>query len=265
LIELEAAGSRVHVDPEQGGRIVLLEVAGLSLLVGPDPEPLAWGCYPMAPWAGRVRRGHFSFRGRSHTLPLNMEPHAIHGTTFDRPWRDEGGGRLSIDLGERWPFAGRAVQQIFLEDDRLRLRLEVHAADDPFPASLGWHPWFRRRLSRGGSAVLDFRSRWMYPRDASGIPTGQRVPPPPGPWDDCFTGVAAPPRIRWPGALSLTLEADVDHWVVYDQPEHALCVEPQTGPPDALTLDPRIVTPARPLAAELVLAWSRATPYGDGS
>jgi galactose mutarotase-like enzyme len=131
----------------------------------------------------------------------------------------------------------------------------VHSDERPFPASLGWHPWFRRRLSRGAPVEISFAAREMYVRDADGIPTGERVPPPPGPWDDCFTQVAEPPSLLWPGALRVTLEASVDHWVVYDEPEHAVCVEPQTGPPDALNLEPRIVAPERPLVATARLAW----------
>ncbi len=255
---LEAGDARVRVDPEAGGRIAELEVGGLQLLVARERDPLRWGCYPMAPWAGRVRDGRFRHAGRVHRLPLRAPPHAIHGTVYERPWRDEGDGRLSIDLGPDWPFAGHAVQQISLERDSLRLRLELHAEREPFPASLGWHPWFRRELGRGAPAQLSLEARRMYLRDPSGIPTGETVPPPPGPWDDCFTELEADPLVRWPGALELSLQATVLHWVVYDEPAHALCVEPQTGPPDALNGAPELVLPGRPMVAELRLAWRPA-------
>jgi aldose 1-epimerase len=250
----------VEIDLECGGRLAALEVAGLSLLVPREPAATAWGCYPMAPWAGRIREGRFGFDGRAHQLPINFGDHAIHGTTFERSWRDAGSApgvaRLTIELGPDWPFTGHAVQEIALQADGLRLRLEVRSDAEPFPASLGWHPWFRRELGRGGPADLSFAADWMYARDASGIPSGDRVPPTAGPWDDCFTGVAVPPRLRWPGALALSLESSADHWVVYDEPAHALCVEPMTGPPDALNLAPRVVTPDDPLTAELVMRWS---------
>jgi aldose 1-epimerase len=210
----------------------------------------------MAPWVGRVRRGRFRFDGADYSLPLTLPPHAIHGTTYTRPWRDEGGNRLSIDLGETWPFAGRAVQEFAIDAGGLDLRLEVHSDDEPFPASLGWHPWFRRQLERGEPVELSIAARAMYLRDADGIPTGECVPPPPGPWDDCFTDVTEPPSLCWPGALRIALESSADHWVVYDEPEHAVCVEPQTGPPDALNLAPRVVSPEHPLVATTRLAWT---------
>ena len=95
----------------------------------------------------------------------------------------------------------------------------------------------------------------MYTRDADGIPTGELVPPPPGPWDDCFNGLPKNPAIRWPGAVRIELSSSADHWVVYDQPEHALCVEPQSGPPDALNLAPTVASPGAPLVLRARIAW----------
>ena len=48
----------------------------------------------------------------------------------------------------------------------------------------------------------------------------------------------------------------MDHWVVYERAERGLCVEAMTGPPNALNLGPRIVTPERPLHALFEWAWS---------
>jgi len=46
--------------------------------------------------------------------------------------------------------------------------------------------------------------------------------------------------------------------VLYDQPRHAICVEPQTGPPDALNHleQARLVRAHRPLVAETSWSWS---------
>jgi aldose 1-epimerase len=252
---LEAGEARAEIDAQRGGRVAALRVRDLDLLVPPEADGMRWGLYPMLPWAGRVRRGRFVFRGVVHHLPLNLPPHAIHGTAFTRAWSEEGEGRLAIDLGPDWPFPGRAVQEMRLEADALHLRLEVHAQAEPFPASLGWHPWFRRRLARGGDAQLLLPARVMYVRDAEGIPDGRTQAPPPGPWDDCFTQLEGAPVLTWPGALRLRVESSADHYVVYDEPEHALCVEPQTGPPDALNLAPVVVEPGRPLVAGATLRW----------
>ncbi len=253
-MRLEAGNGivRVGLAPGAGGRLASLEVAGLELLRPAGPDPIRWGCYPMAPFAGRVRRGRFRFRGREYALPCRMPPHAIHGTVFDRPFEVLGPGELRCDLGPEWPFRGALHERVSVGARHVRLEL-VLTAEEPFPASLGWHPWFRRRLERGGSARLHLDAAAMYRRDEEGIPDGTLVPPPPGPWDDCFTGLRTTPVVEWPGALRLRLGSDATCFVVYDEPADALAVEPQTAPPDALNRMPRVVAPGRPLRLGLTL------------
>lgn len=257
---LSSAGATVTIDPDLGGRLASLVVDGMELLVTAGDRPIDWGCYVMAPYAGRVRNGRFTFNGTEHQLPRTMGPHAIHGTVHDRPWKVEGTDSdravLSCDLGADWPFAGRVTHEIALADDGVDLRLEVSADDEPFPASCGWHPWWRRRLARGGPVTLDLDAASMWVRGPDGIPTGDLVsPPPPGPWDDCMTDLQSSPVLRWDAALELTIETSCDDLVVYDQPTHAVCVEPQTGPPDALRLTPLLVEPGWPLIAEATFRW----------
>lgn len=263
-LRLAAPGVEVVVDLVAGGRLASFVVDGHELLVTEGPSPMGWGSFPMAPYAGRVRDGRFEFRGRLHDLPMLMPPHAIHGTVLERSWRVTGDRTIATELGPTWPFAGRAVQRFDLEAGRLTSRLEVRA-DEPMPASIGWHPWFRRmpRPVAGtdarptiGPAELDLDAGAMYRRDAVGIVTGELVaPPPPGPWDDCFIDLRRSPVVRWPGFLELTIESDCPVYVVYTMPTDALCVEPQTAPPDALNTGPALVEPGHPLVAKMTWAW----------
>lgn len=260
MITLHSPTATMSIDPDRGGRITSLVVEGLELLVTAADTPTGWGCFVMAPFAGRLRNGRFTFKGVEHQLPRNLAPHAIHGTVINRPWKVEGFDKdralLSCDLGDDWPFAGRVAHELVLGDDGLSLRLEVAAEDEPFPASCGWHPWWRRRLSRGGAVSLDVDAESMWVRGADGIPTGDLVsPPPPGPHDDCMTDLRRPAVVRWPGAIEVTIETSCDDVVVFDQPTHAVCVEPQTGPPDALRLTPVVVEPGWPLVAEATFGW----------
>jgi aldose 1-epimerase len=264
MIVLTTAAATVTIDPFAGGRIASIIVEGLELLVTAADRSTEWGCFVMAPFAGRVRNGRFTFKGEEHQLPRNMAPHAIHGTVFERPWHvedtDKSRALLSCDLGADWPFAGRVAHEVVLTDDGLELRLEVAAEDHPFPASCGWHPWWRRRLSRGGPVSGDVDAESMWVRGADGMPTGDLVsPPPPGPWDDCLTDLRRAPVLRWDGAIEVTVESSCDDVVVFDRPTHAVCIEPQTGPPDALRLTPVLVEPGWPLIAEATFAWRLLT------
>jgi aldose 1-epimerase len=255
---LEAGDARLIVRPEHGGRMGSLTLGGRELLVAKDPQgPIYWGAYPMAPWAGRIANGRFSFAGREHHLPITMPPHAIHGVVYDRGWTVDAEDAISIDLDERWPYRGTVRQRFALHPDGLEVAMSLEA-EEPQPAVIGWHPWFVRTLAPGAEPVrLDFRPGSMLVRGADGIPTGERVSPPEGPWDDAFTDLRGDPALEWPGQLRLAISSTCPWWVVYTMPEHAICVEPQSGPPDAANLAPEVVRPGAPLVHIMRWSWER--------
>lgn len=256
-LRLTAGDASLVVSPGDGGRIASLVIDGRELLTRVGDGPIWWGSYPMAPYAGRVRDGRFTFGGKSYQLPLGMPPHAIHGHVLDRPWSVIDDGVIAIDLEDPWPFAGRVIQRFTLEPTLMRVTMELHA-DEPMPASLGWHPWFRRRFEPDADdVILGFDPEVMFERDETGIPTGRLVPPAPRPWDDCFTGVRSDPTLTWADGLELTIGSSCDCWVVFDQHGGAICVEPQTAPPDALNQFPVIVEPGTPLLATMEWRWRR--------
>lgn len=236
----------------------------MPLLSGADipgghPSTLR-GCFAMAPFAGRLREGRLPWRGEQHALPRHAPPHAIHGTAVDAAWRVVEANRatavLEHVLADPWPFAGTVRQELALAPDRLDVRLSLRAGEEQ-PVTLGLHPWFPRRLPRGGPVELRFDPVQQYVRGDDGLPTGELVPPLPGPHDDCFLGLRSAPKLVWPGALELTLESPVEHWVLFDERDEAVCVEPQTGPPDAVHLgQAHIVRAGEEHALALTLRWT---------
>ena len=255
---LEAGDIRAVVHPADGGRIGSLVIDGLELIWNHRPDGLIrWGSYPMAPWAGRTRHGRFAYGGRRLALPLSMPPHAIHGVVYDRPWSVVADDEIAIDLDDRWPFRGRVTQRFHLDPDGLEVTMALEA-EEPMPALLGWHPWFRRTLAEGDEPVrLRLEAGSMLVRDPEGIPTGARTAPSPGPWDDAFTDLASEPELTWPGRLRLSISSTCTWWVVYTEPDHALCVEPQSGPPDALNSGAVTVRPGAPLVEAMHWHWTR--------
>ena len=243
----------VEVDPAAGGRLTQLWVDGSPVLVGYDdvpaalctsdgsPAAMAWGAYPMVPWAGRIRHGRFTFRGREHSLPPNDGDHAIHGVGFASSWSVSLARpdrlRLEVDLpaDDRWPFGGHVVQTVSVTNDGVLLRMQVTAGEQAFPLSIGWHPWFRK------PDRFDFHPARMYRRDAEGIAVDHLVEVSPGPWDDCFTNVL-PVGLSIDG-VNLELTSGCTHWVVFDELPHATCVEPQSAPPDAFTIASQVLAP----------------------
>jgi len=251
---MEAGSVRVVID-HVGARLRSLQISGRELLVQQGDEAFLWGCYPMVPWAGRIDRGRFEFRGSEHQMPINLGIHSIHGVGIDSEWGSERPGVFDLDLIDPWPFGGSARVVADLAPDRLTITLSATAGAAPMPAVIGWHPVFAKSIG-GSRADLDFQPGRILTRDATGIPTGVVDPVPPGPWDDCFVGVSSPPVISWGDGLALTLESPTDTWVVYDQTPHAICVEPQTAMPDAFNrLDCPVLKPGESLKLPLTIRW----------
>jgi aldose 1-epimerase len=253
-LQLDLGHVSAVIDAAHGGRLASLIVDGRQLISGDasDPDPLHWGSYAMVPWVGRIRRGRFSFEGVDHQLPINFGDHSIHGTGFAQPWAVTRAGSEAVELemaigADGWPFTGFARQRYELEETSLTCWIEVHA-DVRMPAAVGWHPWFPKPDS------LDFAPATMYLRDDDYICTAETVAPPPPPWDDSFTDVPQPVRLQW-GDFTLSITSSCDHWVVYDMPDHATCVEPQSGPSNTLNLAPAIVEPGEPFVHWMRLAW----------
>lgn len=258
-ITLTAGDAEVTVSPAGGGRIGSLRVGGVELLrQGPR-----FGCFPMVPWCGRIRDGRFLDGAAVRQMPLNSPPHAIHGTARDGAWRtarvtaEE--AVITYDLVDPWPHPARVTESVALTGDGLTVTMSVETYGESFPAQIGWHPWFNRNLGGGGEDVrIGFRAAWQEERGEDHLPTGRRIEPLPGPWDDCFgmpEGVDV--TLTWPGELELKVGSREQWVVVYDEQEAAVCVEPQTGPPNGLNTHPRLVTPIEPLEATTTWSWRR--------
>jgi aldose 1-epimerase len=245
----------VSVDAIHGCRLSSLRIHDTEVLLtgGLDDTALTWGCYPMVPYAGRVRSGVVRFDNVEHQLPLTLPPHAAHGTVFTQSWNvvDVSASRIELftDLGPHWPFGGSVSQRIELKDDHVHLELRVTADDQAMPAQVGWHPWFRKP----SHASLIFES--MLQRDEHGIATSRCVESDAVNVDDCFVNPLAPLSLTVNG-VDLVLSSDCSHWVVYDLPPQSTCVEPQSGAPNEINDSPVILAPGESLTKWFTIAWT---------
>ncbi len=239
---LRAGPCSVAIDLGRGGRLSSWKIHGNELLEQrtPSNQPFGWGSYAMVPWAGRLRDGEFTFDGVDYKMAPTMDQHAIHGTTYDVPWAYLTGSDDWVMIGMRlegpWPFGGSVTHLIHLGTDSLTQTLTVVAGDQPMPATVGWHPWFRRQLESGGPLRLDaeMSDAGLLVRDEDYIPSGKVVPVGQRPWDDCFENVGAI-SLHWDGFVRVDVLHECENVVLYDPP-HAICVEPQSGPPDSFNL-----------------------------
>lgn len=258
-IRLAAGDVELTVHPKIGCRIGSLRIGGTEVLLQGE----RYGSFPMVPWCGRVQNGQFRNGDVRHQLPVNAPPHAIHGTGRDTVWRTaratKSEAAFTYELADPWPYTGRVTQTFELAEDALTLTMGVETYDTSFPAQAGWHPWFLRNLGGSSKDVrIDFTAEWQEERGADHLPTGQRIAPLPGPWDDCFgmpDGVAV--TLTWPERLEIEVTSPAEWVVVYDEQADAVCVEPQSGPPNGLNTHPRLVTPIDPLEIATTWSWRR--------
>jgi aldose 1-epimerase len=262
LIELESGDAALVIDTAEGGRIVSLVVGGVERILpkaSARPSPLAtgWGCYPMAPWPGRLAEGRIPTLEGEVRLEQNRPPSAIHGLVFDKPWliahQSESKVTMACALnGLGWPFGGEARQTLRLEPLSLEFELEIGGYARAGPAGLGWHPWFTR--PRVGDVEVLVSSREVLVLDADLIPTGETRPVTAdedlrtGPalagrrLDHVYVQAKGPAAVRWPD-LDLTIEYDDSlPTVVVHTPPQGFCVEPQTMWPNAPLLARRGIT-----------------------
>jgi len=255
-----AGGSSLVVDPADGARLVSLRVDGTEVLGGTSPAPglpdgIFSGSFLMAPFVGRADHGRVEVGGRVWTLPTNAGPHALHGFVFDRAWTVDG-DELVVDLDGRWPFGGTVRQRFDLRPEQLTVTATVGNEKRSMPAVLGFHPWFTDRLEDGSPGSFDFRPGTRYVCDDTGIPVGTVPGGGDRPWDDSFTDVRTPPVVSWRGGPAIRIETTGSHWIVCETMPGAFCVEPLSGPVNALAAGgAALVGPGRPLTLSMTLSW----------
>lgn len=230
-------------DSECGGSVPF----DLRTRQGTEPDTLRWGCYPMAPWPGRIASGRFSFEGQPISLPNNLGGSAIHGTAFAKPWRviDRTDTRVDLEflLDEPWPWSGALRQSVELLGNTLDLTLEVHAErGQRFPAGAGWHPWFSRR---GVDPRVRVNASEYLETDEALIPTGNLLravgesdltggaPLGARRLDQVYADPVWPVTIDWDDLrLELSASTNATCVCIYTPPE-GFCVEPMTCAADA--------------------------------
>ena len=241
----------VVVLPELGARLHRLRAFGHDLLRTPADQathagdPFYWGSYVMAPWCNRIEAGAVAVGSRQVALASNFpDGSAIHGQVYARPWDVLEDGSLRIRAGgDGWPWAYEVTQRIEVLDGLVRIGLALtNLADDPMPAGLGIHPWFRRPLLLAIRADAVFRSNTPTaprPEPVSGSLDLREVGAMADDLDATWSDLAEPPvELRWPDrhVRAVMRAAAPTTYVVAASPAQidAIAVEAQTHAPQGL-------------------------------
>jgi aldose 1-epimerase len=228
-----------------------LVLGGEDLVVSHDPgDPLYWGAFVMAPWTSVLRGAEFEFDGVRYDVSSQTGVDAEHGLVRRRAWRRLSDALETDLLG--WPFAATVRLEPTVSESAMKLRMSVTAIDQPTPAAIGWHPWFRTNLGRGGNVVVQLPpDSLMQHRDPAGVPTGRWVSARPYPWDDCFR-VTSPVRLTWPQVGELRIITSADFLTIFTPARGGVCVEPVTSPAERMD---RVLGPGESLDLDITLEW----------
>lgn len=256
LVELSAGDARCTVDLADGARLVSLIAGGAERLVAAPGagRAIGYGCFPMAPWVGRLDGAQLPLGEDVHRLPPTRgeEPHALHGVVLDRSWTQVAGDatsvRASCALTSPWPLAGRVEHAVTLSEGSVDLVLTVTADADGFPAALGWHPWF---AVGDAVAVIGLEATGVLATRDDAIPTGEvaalddltdlRAPAAVAgrDLDHTYVGIGQEATVRWPDLeLVVSWGPTVPCTLVHTR-ALGVCVEPMTAWPAAVNLAAR--------------------------
>jgi aldose 1-epimerase len=237
--------------PEAGARLHRLRAFGHDLLrTPPDPvehvrDPIFWGGYLMAPWCNRLAARATPVGGRTVNLASNFpDGSAIHGQVHAIPWSVTGTAACSVRAGgDGWPWPYEVTLAAEARDTSLSLRWRLtNLADEPMPAGMGFHPWWRRPVGVCVDAGLAYASNvnpTPDPRPISGGLDLRSLRVPADGLDGTWTAATVPRiALAWPELgvrAAIGASANARYVAIATPPDlDAVAVEPQTHAPDGL-------------------------------
>lgn len=156
-IHLSAGALEVEVAPAVGGAVARFDrVAGdarQSLMRAAAADAMGvldMACFPLVPYANRIRGGRFNCDGREVALRPNMagDPSPLHGQGWLAAWTVVVADDRRVELAYRhdageWPWNYEARQVIALDEHGLALTLTCrNLSDARMPCGLGYHPFY---------------------------------------------------------------------------------------------------------------------------
>lgn len=214
-LELQTSRFRLVLSPGNGAGILAwaLRRGDTWINLYPDVRDPAlnmrFASWMMIPYSNRIAHGRFTWAGREYQL-RNGEHHAIHGDGRNHPWtvveRTDATVRLVLDTrrtpGFNWPWPMELAAELRLDDSSFIQRLWItNRGESAMPAGFGWHPYYRRALTREGEPVqIAFRVAGIWPDpDGDCLPDGPLAPLPPD--LDCAAGCFVPTDRRYDTCL----------------------------------------------------------------
>jgi aldose 1-epimerase len=157
--------------------------------------PSRFGVPILFPFPGHMRRGQYTWRGKTHFMPLANPnaPSFTHGFAQHRPWRVEKTGAATargdlstgsdLDPAQRegYPFDVSLVVDVRVEPRALVIGLTAeNQSPDEAPVAFGLHPYFGPEILGTDRTLVKVTLPGRSERVLSSnppVPTGERRPP----------------------------------------------------------------------------------------
>jgi len=260
----------VTFDQNFGGRAVSWVCEGFEILASPHDQKFFGGNYVMGPWTGRLADASVIFDNSIFQQPINEPPWALHGSTpSSEPILVEKSESHIVfehflnDELPTWPQGMRIRHSWQISGATLVTEIIVCVDKEPFPASVGWHPWFKKSIDEKSSYQLEAQLVAQFKKDEHKVVRGETTLPNPPPWDDAFIVNENRIGIHWGDALSLQAVSSSPYFVIFDEPENFVCIEPMSSPPNGPNLVGLglcdVVTQQNPL--RLTVKWTSSTKF----
>ncbi len=251
-IKNKSAGFYAKIDLGCGGSLQEFMIHNLQIIA--DLDPLTYkSSYASAilfPFANRIKDGEFCFEGQQFQLDINnkVENHALHGLVYNKKFTIQSelanadAAQLIIkydynkpEPGFPFPFSIQLTYTFTSNGLDLHVLVE-NKAEEVFPFTIGWHPYF---LSEDlNKSYIDFKSRLKLQMDDRNIGTAlQDVIPVESSsldtktLDDCWQLDEDTVLFKTPTYnLSLSSSESKSFLQVYTPPKkNTVAIEPTTG------------------------------------
>lgn len=187
VLESGDGNTKARLCLNQGGRLDKLELSNHSILAEMQSSTYKdnYASAILFPFANRIKNGEYNFNNSTHILNCNEKgnANALHGLVYNKMFEcidsalNQDFGSVTLQYNDEgkalgFPFKYTIDLTYKLSLNGISLAITILNRDEnPFPFSLGWHPYFETKDLNNSS--LNFRSRTVYLVDDLQIPIGK--------------------------------------------------------------------------------------------
>lgn len=255
ILEHKASNSRIEVSLENGASIENFYMNGVHVIapLKTIPYSKSYASALLFPFVNRINDGTYNFQNKKYQLDCNhaAEGHAIHGLVYNKRFEvvdecvSDKESLLSLQYNQEngelgFPFKYNFQVTYKLGHNTLSIEFQVKSTEDqPFPFSLGWHPYFK--TSDISKTKLVFSAKQQFINNCRNIPvqsdglSGKRHLNFNSPKDDCYALNHRKVEFYTPDyKMTIVNSIDNNYLQIYTPPQNNLiAIEPMTAITDS--------------------------------